>query len=472
MVLVTHDPEVAARARRQIHVRDGVIEREPAADRAREAGGGVAGRASRRCGSTGCAAADHARRDHRRAAVVMLVAIGTGAKQEVETQVQGLGSNILLVVPGRSPSARRRPCPGSSWPTWTRSARWSATAPGGRHRRSRARPCGPAPSFATVVGRHRDHAKVFVRRAGPGRYLRRSDVDTRRRVAVLGAAVARQAVRRPGPDRPADHIAGVRFRVVGVFAPLGQSLGVDRDQEVHIPITAAQRLLGTARVDALAVKAPGPDEIDELGTRIVAALDDRYPETSSPRSPRSQILGVVGDILGLLTLVLAAIAGISLLVGGVGIIQHHAGLASGSGPGRSGCARRSAPGSGTSGAVPDRGGAADHHRRRASASASAWAPRCWSTRSRRCPPRSPGGRCAGLRGVGRGRRLLRRGAGPAGRPDGPGHRAAYRMTRPWKQGVRRSEGAQSQQYRYSPFSTCVSVVAGGEAGAATRAEVW
>ena len=114
-------------------------------------------------------------------------------------------------------------------------------------------------------------------------------------------------------------IAGVRFRVIGVFAPLGQSLGVDRDNEVHIPVTTAQRVFDTTRIDAMAVKAPDRETLDELGAKIVTLLRERHPESEFSAVTQEQILGVLGDILGVLTGVLAAIAGISLLVGGVGV---------------------------------------------------------------------------------------------------------------------------------------------------------
>jgi putative ABC transport system permease protein len=144
-------------------------------------------------------------------------------------------------------------------------------------------------------------------------------VDTARRVAVLGATVSRQLFGDRDPVGQQITIAGVRFRVVGVFSPLGQSLGVDRDDEVHVPVTAAQRLYGTQRVDGIAVKAPDRERIDELGERIVAELTRRHPGTEFSAVTQEQILGVLGDILGILTGVLAAIAGISLLVGGVGV---------------------------------------------------------------------------------------------------------------------------------------------------------
>ena len=114
-------------------------------------------------------------------------------------------------------------------------------------------------------------------------------------------------------------IAGVRFRVIGVFETVGSTFGVDRDTEVHIPVTAAQRLFGVDRIDALAVKAPRADDVEPLQVRLVAALQEKYDGEEFSAVTQTQILGTIGRILGLLTLVLAAIAAISLLVGGVGV---------------------------------------------------------------------------------------------------------------------------------------------------------
>jgi putative ABC transport system permease protein len=163
--------------------------------------------------------------------------------------------------------------------------------------------------------------EVFVRPVARGEFLSRSDVDTRRRVVVLGSSAADQLF--PGEDAVGRQltVAGVRFRVVGVTERTGSAAlaGADPDLTAYIPITAAQRLLGTSRVDGVAVKAPDRDTIGQLGDRIVAELEKRYPGETFSAVTQEQILGVVGRILSLLTLVLAAIAGISLLVGGVGI---------------------------------------------------------------------------------------------------------------------------------------------------------
>lgn len=255
------------------------------------------------------------------AAVVVLVAIGTGTRHEVERQVEGLGSNLLLVFPGEAsfsaaPAISRLDLSDVEAVTRVVGDRNRVAVQVASGETVRA---GTASRFTSVLGVLDTTTNVFVRDLARGSYLTRSDVDTARRVAVLGARVAEQLFGDREPIGTQVTIAGVRFRVVGVFAPIGQGLGVDRDDQVHIPVTTAHRLLGTDRIDALAVRAPDRDSIDELGDRIVAELRDRHPETEFSAVTQEEIIGVLGDILGILTWVLAAIAGISLLVGGVGV---------------------------------------------------------------------------------------------------------------------------------------------------------
>lgn len=255
------------------------------------------------------------------AAVVILVAIGTGAKQEVEQQVEGLGSNIIIVVPGKFEFG--------SAPTVSRLTLDDVDLLGkvvGDRRRVAASVAsgetvrvGAREAFVTVNGVNETVPLVFNRPVARGSYLTATDVDTRRRVAVLGSSVARVLFADVDPLGRQATIAGVRFRVIGVFEELGTTFGVDRDAEVHIPVTAAQRLFGVARVDALAVKAPTARAVASLQERLVGALEDKYDGDEFSAVTQTQILGTIGRILGLLTAVLAAIAAISLVVGGVGV---------------------------------------------------------------------------------------------------------------------------------------------------------
>jgi putative ABC transport system permease protein len=254
-------------------------------------------------------------------AVVVLVAIGSGARAEVEEQVEGLGSNLILVVPGSldfnaAPSisplelddvdrvGRAVGDPTSVATTITSGEQVSA---------------GGVETFATINGTNENVPNVFDRPLDRGRYLSGTDVDTRRRVAVLGADLAATLFGDVDPLGRQVTIAGVRFRVIGVFASVGSTFVGDRNGEIHVPVTAAQRLFGVDRIDALAVKAPTIDSIDGIKERSLAALAEEYPDQEFAAVTQTDILGTLGTILGLLTLVLAAIAGISLLVGGVGV---------------------------------------------------------------------------------------------------------------------------------------------------------
>jgi len=108
---------------------------------------------------------------------------------------------------------------------------------------------------------------------------------------------------------------------VGVMSRVGTAFGVARDAELFVPVTAAQRLFGVSRVDGIAVKAPGTEQIDEEQAIIREVVTNAHPEQEYQVLTQQDILGVVGRILGILTLVLASIAGISLVVGGVGVMN-------------------------------------------------------------------------------------------------------------------------------------------------------
>ena len=255
------------------------------------------------------------------AAVVVLVAIGSGAKQEVESQVEGLGSNIIFVFPGSvefgaAPSISRLQLDDVEYlgRVIGNPEAVATTVSSGE-----TVSVGSTQVFSTIAGTNENVPNVFTRPVARGEYFTAADVDTRRRVAVLGSNVADELFGDIEPLGRQITIAGVRFRVIGVFAEVGSAFGVSRDDEVHIPVTTAQQLFGVDRIDALAVKAPTIDDVDSVKREVVQALQEKYPDEEFSAVTQSQILGTLGDILGLLTLVLAAIAAISLLVGGVGV---------------------------------------------------------------------------------------------------------------------------------------------------------
>ncbi|GAA2606962.1 ABC transporter permease [Actinomadura fulvescens] len=256
------------------------------------------------------------------AAVVVLVAIGTGARDLVESEIEGLGSNIIFVAPGEfsfgsAPTISRMQLEDVDYLERVTGEEGRIAVALNSSETVRA---GRAETFSGVVGVNENTHRVFDRPLRRGRHLSKIDVETRRRVVVLGSDIARRLFGDVDPvGRQIAIAGGTRFRVVGVFEELGQTFGQARDSEVHVPVTTAQRMFGIERVDFIAIRASASGDIPRLQREVVDALKRKYQGEQFSAITQTQLLGTIGTVLSALTGVLAAIAAISLLVGGVGV---------------------------------------------------------------------------------------------------------------------------------------------------------
>ncbi|MDX1511418.1 MAG: ABC transporter permease [Nitriliruptorales bacterium] len=256
-------------------------------------------------------------------AVVLLVAIGQGAREEITDTVEGLGSNLLFAFPGSGDFTR--PLPARS--RFTNDVIDDVAREFGDPRRVAADlvsgevvRAGGNDTFASVLGITEFFTTVIDRDVARGEDLTGSDIVAARRVAVIGPAIGTELFGDRDPIGRDVTIAGLRFRVVGVLTAVGGSaFGPDRDSQVLVPITTAQRLFGTDRVDNIFVKSTSAADVAADAEIFRRALSQRFDEADFSVLTQDDILGVISDILGLLTIVLGAIAGISLLVGGVGV---------------------------------------------------------------------------------------------------------------------------------------------------------
>lgn len=255
--------------------------------------------------------------------VVLLVAIGQGAREEITGAIEGLGSNLLFVLPGdgdfgAAPTRSQftiddveaidRELPGAS-------NRVAGSVVGGEPLQADGQRIA-----TTINGVTASYLGVVTRDVARGQPFGESDVATSRRVALLGASVAEELFPGTDPIGRTVTIGSIRFRVVGVMERVGgAAFGPDRDREVYIPVTAAQRLFATGRIDAIFVRATSTETVGEDRATVERVLEQRLASDDFSVLSQDDIIGVVGDILQILTLVLAAIAGISLLVGGVGV---------------------------------------------------------------------------------------------------------------------------------------------------------
>ncbi len=255
--------------------------------------------------------------------VVLLVSIGQGARAEITGVVEGLGSNLLFVLPGDGdfggPPARSR---FTLDDVDALDRALPSTAP-----RVSGQIVGTEPVSAdgervvtAVYGVSAGHERVVDRTIARGQGFATSDVVAARRIAIIGSDVAETLFGDRDPIGRSLTIGGSRYRIVGVLERVGASaFGPSPDQDVLIPLTAAMRLLSVSNVDAIFIRADSTTSIDDDVRLVRRVLSQRHDPDDFSVFTQEEIVGVIDTILGILTFFLAAIAGISLLVGGVGV---------------------------------------------------------------------------------------------------------------------------------------------------------
>lgn len=250
-------------------------------------------------------------------AVVALVSIGQGATKAVTDQVQGMGSNLItLTVQGRAQQGISL----SEAVQLVQRQGIEAAAPIISQRVTVK--YGTKSSTPTLDGSTTEYAVVRNLQLQSGRFISAIDLQYRQNVAVIGADVAEELFAGTDPVGQQIRIMGTPFTVVGVLAEKGSGMMGSNDNNLVIPITTAQRLLKTANVQTIYLQAAGPEAVERVISSLEASLKLRFrDENAYSIFNQAQILDVMDQISGTLTVMLGGIAGISLLVGGIGIMN-------------------------------------------------------------------------------------------------------------------------------------------------------
>ena len=275
-------------------------------------------------------------------AVITLVSVGKGVENYVTGQFQSIGTNLLFVVPGRvdeagPPRARRtgRPLTMADVAAIADPLRVPdavAVAPELSGYATITR--GKQDAYAQVGGVTPEYESVRNWRVQEGSFLTTEDLIGNARVAVLGTTVARKLFEEGEyPLGQTIKINNVSFRVVGIMEKRGGSGFGDQDNTVFVPITTAQSRLfpnrtvsGERQVSVIYVQAASEERMEDAQRQITDLLRERHNITYRDDDDftvinQADLISVFGEITGVLTLFLGAIAAISLLVGGIGIMN-------------------------------------------------------------------------------------------------------------------------------------------------------
>ena len=271
------------------------------------------------------------------ASVILLMSIGRSAEQLILDQVQGIGSNLVFIVPGANKGSRFSPPPSAQGIIIKTLVKEDVLA---LKREPTVEKVAPqVQGLARIVYENNDIGATFqgiteeffaMRNfaIAKGNIFTNEDVDSFNRVAVLGSEIAKTLFGGFDPVGKTVRLKNIGFRVIGVLGSEGLGpFGVDQDNIVLIPITVAQKqLLGIDYYSVITVQAADAYNIEYTKSRITSVLRVEHNVTNPDKDDftirtQEDALALLGSITSLLTVFLTAIASISLVVGGIGIMN-------------------------------------------------------------------------------------------------------------------------------------------------------
>jgi putative ABC transport system permease protein len=263
------------------------------------------------------------------ASVVALVSVAQGATKGISDRLQSLGTNLVTVSPGFTRTGATRGAIGSAT-TLTLSdanalvglAGVQAVAP--ELTSNKLVVAGSQNETTRIVGTTPGYLPVFAYDMWVGSFLNQASVDSNLRVAVIGATTADNLGLTAGSIGSTIDVGGLPFELIGIMQPKGGS--TTADDQVVIPLSTAHELfIGSNSVSAIGLSATSQDAISTVSAEITSTLEQRHGITNGVDdftiATQAQLLGTVGSVSDVLTLLLAGIASISLLVGGIGIMN-------------------------------------------------------------------------------------------------------------------------------------------------------
>jgi putative ABC transport system permease protein len=264
-------------------------------------------------------------------AIILLLSLSLGMNQQITGVVEGLGSNLYLVMSGRQD---RGGFAQGSRPTATVNTLRLPHAEKLQKESGYHITVSPVFTAPTTVSYGKTSSSgVFVMGAMPtfpkvrnwpvarGTFVRQTDVDLTRRVVAIGKTVEATLFEGVDPLGKQLTINGERFQIIGVMGSKGQLFDVDLDDQVFIPLSTAQRLFGANVLSLIFVHVPRADDIPVAVAEAKQILSRSLGHEDFTVKSQGETLDALQTIGTILNIMLGSIASISLLVGGIGIMN-------------------------------------------------------------------------------------------------------------------------------------------------------
>ncbi|MBK1987591.1 ABC transporter permease [Sphaerospermopsis aphanizomenoides BCCUSP55] len=271
------------------------------------------------------------------ASVIAITSVGQGVQKSTEQQIQALGPDVLSVFSGAARSGNISQGFGSSSTlTWDDAKAIAQQAPSAQlvsaYLQRNAQVVYESQNNSTrIYGTDINYPEVRDIQIQNGRYFNQEELEIAKEVAVLGPTVESSLFQSGvNPIGQKIRIQGEAYEVIGVTEPKGSQGGTDRDDQILIPLTTmSARLVGNnalsgVSVNSILIKAANQEQLDAVQFQVTNLLRLRHniypPQPDDFRiTNQADIISTFTNIVGLFTIMIVAIAGISLVVGGIGI---------------------------------------------------------------------------------------------------------------------------------------------------------
>ena len=270
-------------------------------------------------------------------AVITMVAVGSGAKQRIDEQIASMGSNLLVVDSGSSTSGGLRGGAGTV-PTLTvdDGKAIKTEIPGVKYVAPSIRGVAQVvygnQNWSTgITGTSPEMIEIRTWSLSSGRVFTEQELDRAAKVCVLGQTVTDNLFGGIDPVDQVVRIKNIPFTVIGVLTPKGQTTwGQDQDDVIFVPLTTAQKqLFGQTfpgMVRNISVQVWGPDDVKQVETQLNELLRQRHriqPKQDNDFTVRNlaEMMSTREESANVMSILLGAVASISLIVGGIGIMN-------------------------------------------------------------------------------------------------------------------------------------------------------
>ena len=271
-------------------------------------------------------------------AVVAMISVGVGAKQSVVSSIQDIGSNLIIITPGnpeREEDVGLQLILGGQQPKLksndVQAIKREATLISGVAPivyNSSAITYLNKSARTTICASSEDYLKLYNMDVEKGNFFKKSDVTNASNVAVIGKTTAKKLFGKIEPIGKITRIDGKNFKVIGILEARGADMfGIDQDDIIIIPVTTAlNKLYGLDSYNMIIAQSTSDKDINAATEEIRSILrkhrNIKFGEKEDFMiQSQTQILDVISAVTGIFTVVIASIAGISLLVGGIGIMN-------------------------------------------------------------------------------------------------------------------------------------------------------